>query len=91
MTRPSIEMPGRFMRAVEVANPGHRTRTWRIENAEDGWCLGGVRFYGGWRRCVFDPSENVQFSAGCLRDIARFLDAATREQFDHARQERTAP
>ena len=45
-----------------------------------GGCLGGVEWHDRWKCYVFAPEIETEFSADCLRDIAAFMDARTKER-----------
>lgn len=51
-----------------------KTKAWVCLNGRSGGALGSVRWHGPWRQHCFFPTDAV-FSAGCLRDIAEFLDS----------------
>ena len=79
----------RWIRFVEVPVPDRRTRCWRVETkGVVGVLLGGVEWYTGWRKYVFEPVggsdgvSGVAFEEVCLRDIAAFIEARTREHRD---------
>lgn len=54
----------------------------------DGWIvttkrgdiLGRVRWYEDWNQYEMLPTTGSGFTAGCCRDLARFLDRVTRER-----------
>ncbi len=55
------------------------TKRWVVFNARDDGFLGEVKWYSSWRQYVFFPTgQRTLFSAGCLRDMARFIDGKTR-------------
>ncbi len=55
-----------------------KTRTW-IVSSKQGGKIGGIAWYGPWRKYVFEPYEFTIFEWHCLRDIADFLEEKTRE------------
>ena len=59
----------------------HGRRSWIVLARQDGFCLGEVVWYPQWRRFIFSPTELscVAFEETCLRDIAEFVEARTRE------------
>jgi hypothetical protein len=63
----------KYLRFVEIPSGGI-TRIWQVENVTHGSYLGCIRWYGGWRQYVFLPIEENTFSAGCLREIADFIE-----------------
>jgi len=46
---------------------------WACKNRKGGAYLGRIEWYQGWRRHVYIPYRNTEYSEGCLRDIADFL------------------
>lgn len=56
-----------------------KTKAWVCLNKKSGGALGGVRWHGPWRQYCFFPSDAL-FSAGCLRDIAEFLEGVREER-----------
>lgn len=69
----------RFDEVAEVA-PGRRTVVWRVVNKETNAYLGAVRWYGPFRQYSFEPEPFTVFERTCLRDIADFCEARTRER-----------
>lgn len=41
--------------------------------------IGFVRWYGPWRKYIFEPEPRTIFEQDCLRDIADFCEAKTKE------------
>jgi len=64
-----------------------RTKAWRVVGVRSGTKLGEIRWYSQWRRyCFFRDhidipfgSVGAVFDAECLRDLADFAEARTRE------------
>jgi len=46
---------------------------YQIINRKSDDTLGYVEYYKPWNCWVFQPKENTEYSAGCLRDIADFI------------------
>lgn len=69
-----------FIRAVELENPGRKTRRWELY-AENGGFLGTVEWFTRWRKYTFRPttSDATWFEQTCLREIAAFIEQQTRE------------
>lgn len=69
-----------FIRFIE-GPPKPKTRTWRVVpvdgNAAD---IGYVGWYAPWRCYSFFPGEYTVFERRCLRDIADFCEAQTKER-----------
>lgn len=58
-----------------------KTRTWSVVQREWGsGAIGEVAWYAPWRKYVFEPRSSIVFEQICLRDIADFIEARTREQ-----------
>ena len=57
-----------------------KTKVWVCLNRKAGTTLGRVYWQFGWRQYVFEPEAKRIFSAGCLRDIAKFLDDVRKER-----------
>jgi len=75
------ERLGTYMTVTELPQrPGLKTRRWDIRNLRGGYSLGDVCWYGPWRQYVFAPEPATEFSVGCLRDIAGFLERVNKEQ-----------
>ena len=75
MTR-QVERIGRFLRVEgPLERTGCKTVRW-ILIAEDESHLGRIQWYGPWRQYVLEPLASAIFHAGCLRDVAAFLDRA---------------
>lgn len=60
-----------------VQNP--KTSVWDVTTLA-GHVLGQIRWYGSWRRYAFFPGQGTLFEEQCLRDLADFIDHATRER-----------
>lgn len=50
------------------------TRIWVIRNIRSGEDCGKIKWYGGFRKYAFFPSDGFLFDADCLRFIAERLD-----------------
>lgn len=51
-----------------------KTQVWRVETRY-GDLLGIVRWFGRWRQYTFWPSNETLYSAGCLHDVADFIES----------------
>ncbi len=60
-----------------------KTAVYTVRNRNHGDRLGVVSWYGPWRQYVFKPASPIVLSAGCLRDIASFVDQATNAHRTH--------
>lgn len=56
-----------------------KTLVFEVRNREHRYALGDVKWHSQWRQYVFVPRAAVCpiFSAGCLSDIAAFVEQAT--------------
>lgn len=76
-----IQNIGKYLSAENIKNQnGGSSRIWRIRNRGGGDELGLVTYYPRWRQWVFDPEYSTTYSAGCLREIADFLDRIKQEE-----------
>ena len=55
----------------------HKLPIYTVKNKQSNVVLGTIKFYGAWRKFVFEPSEAVIFDADCLYDIVFFLNDKT--------------
>lgn len=65
---------GKYLNAEMLPDvPGRKTHRWDILT-KDGDRLGMIEWYPPWRQYTFNPFRLTTYSAGCLNDLARFLD-----------------
>jgi hypothetical protein len=57
-----------------------KTQQWRVINKSSGFNLGLIAWNGGWRQYTFLPSENTEFTNGCLETIIKFLNRLNKEK-----------
>ena len=81
------ERIGKYLQVERIANPGRKTRRWLVLG-NDGDSFAEIAWYGPWRQYTFDPMLAASFNAGCLRDVATFLETENRAQ--RARQSKPA-
>ena len=62
-----------------AATPSHKTKRWVVRPKDGSNPVGGISWYGPWRRYVFSPAAATVFEEQCLRDIAEFVADQTRE------------
>ena len=69
-----------YIKFDQVPNPGRKTDRWVCRNKTSGDIIGMVGWYPEWRRYAFWPERFREpiFSAGCLIDIADFINQAMR-------------
>ncbi len=75
----------KYIRFVEVANPGKTTKRWEVQSLRTSEMVGRIGWYGGWRKFVFSPADYTYFDSDGLRLIADFCDARTREHMSGVR------
>lgn len=57
-----------------------KTKIWVVANVNNPTVpLGYVRWAGNWRKYVFEQEGSVYYDWQCLREIADFIEAATKE------------
>ena len=71
----------RWIRFVECTAIERRTRRWSVQTRDGHAQLGTIEWYGPWRKYSFSPSMEAPlvFEEMCLRDVAAFVEARTRE------------
>lgn len=72
-------MESKYLIFEEHTIPGHKLPIYIVRNRQSNCQLGTVKFYGAWRKFVFEPDEAVIFDASCLEDIITFLNNRTAE------------
>jgi len=69
-----------YLRFDEQPHVG-KTKVFACRNRCSGDRLGTVGWYGAWRQYVYyHDRSGIVYSAGCLRDIAEFLEALMAER-----------
>ena len=71
--------------------PNPKTRLWRVVSKKGGDSLGRIEWYGPWRKYAFEPHESTVYEEDCLRDIAAFVEARTREHRERANATKPVP
>ena len=57
-----------------------KTKVWNVVATEGCKIIGWVAWYAPWRKYAFSAVDNnCVFEQDCLRDIAAFIETATRE------------
>jgi hypothetical protein len=75
-----------YVKFVEAAGfRGRKTKRYEVVSAAHGFTLGVVNWFDAWRRYAFSPSPDTVYSAGCLREIAAFVDGLTGKGRNHER------
>jgi len=56
--------------------PGRKTKVWECSNNKSNVVLGIVKWHPQWRQYCYFPTAQAVYSAGCLKDIADFIQKA---------------
>ncbi len=75
---PKPVMDGRFIRILEVAPGGRKTKRFRVDSKEGGYEISYVYFYPKWRKYVFEPLPDTVYEEVCMREIAQFIEDQTK-------------
>lgn len=67
----------KWIRLVPVLYHG-KTERWNVETLA-GTPIGRIAWSTGWRRYVLQPAYPTEWEQDCLRDVADFIERATRE------------
>lgn len=68
-----------YIRMVPIdVPPSRKTRVWSVRALRDDAELGQVKWFGRWRKYAFFPIDAI-FEEVCLREVADFIEAVTRE------------
>lgn len=64
----------------ELIEEKPKTKIWAVISIKDADEIGEIKWNNGWRRYTFYPEEDYEtyFDAECLRDIATFIEEATK-------------
>lgn len=71
-------MPVSYLKFVPGDAGRRKTSIWLVTTKQDN-VLGYVRWYAQWRKYCFLPTAHSIFEEVCLREIAEFITARTRE------------
>lgn len=75
------KMKNSFIRFVFAGlSKSGKTSTWAVTDADEMYQLGMIKWYGHWRGYAFFPEEGREtlYEQKCLREIATFIESATR-------------
>jgi hypothetical protein len=71
----SVKTEFEYLRFVELPRkPERRTGNYSCQNRSSSQELGKVMWHGPWRQYCYFPTVQAVYSAGCLRDMAEFLE-----------------
>ena len=60
--------------------PTGKTKYFCVMTQGDDAVIGVIKWFGPWRKYIFEPVEETVFEQDCLRDIAGFLDQLMEER-----------
>jgi hypothetical protein len=77
----------RWIKFLPMPRLTANTDRWEVVSKDGGEGLGTVEWYCPWRKYIFAPNAdyNLVFEETCLRDIAAFVEARTREHREELR------
>ena len=61
-------------------SPSGKTCVWQVKNVQWNATLGTIKWYAPWRRYVFFPQTGTLYDAGCLAEIATFIEQQMEER-----------
>lgn len=73
-----MKLEYQYLLFVEVERKA-KTSVWSCRNKKSGAELGRVAWHGPWRQYCYFPTVQAVYSAGCLDDIADFIEQVKRE------------
>lgn len=73
LNRTEVVAEYRFFTIEKRRVAGGKTDQYEIRNRKHGEILGGIRWYGPWKRFVFLPREGTVWSEDCLMNVMGFL------------------
>jgi hypothetical protein len=71
----------------EIENPGKKTKRYWVVSKETDDTLGYIQWYGPWRKYCFESLGGIIFEWVCMRDIADFIEKATKEHYARKKHE----
>lgn len=72
----STERVQKYITFLEAENPGKRTRVWHVLSTQGGK-MGVIKWYGGWRKYVYHPSDGEFLDADGMAYIGAFCKERT--------------
>lgn len=57
------------------------TQIWNVVNTRTDDLCGQIRWWGGFRKYVFYPSDGFRYDASCLRMVADHLEQVNAERY----------
>lgn len=60
-------------------SPSGKTKKWTIQSLNGVLVLGWIAWFPNWRKYTFIPAADTVHDWNCLREIADFIEARTKE------------
>ncbi len=77
-------MNKKYLEFMQVRNPKKKTKKFHIFNKETSVFIGIIKWSFGWRQYISeietDVGEVMDFSAGCHREVAEFIEGLMGER-----------
>jgi hypothetical protein len=68
----------------------HKTNLYQVHANADNFLLGEIKWFGRWRKYVFEPAANTIYEETCMRDISQFIEEETATQRANAKAKKAA-
>ena len=75
----------RWIEFVEIPEHVPSLKRWSVRTKKEGDELGLIQWYHAWRKYAYYPHHGTGYEEECLRSIALFVYAATKELKDKQR------
>ena len=72
---------------IEKSDSG-KTDIFKVVNKETNVSLGGIMWYGPWRKYAFFPNPDMVFESQCLMDITNFLNELMKKWKEEKRRQK---
>lgn len=77
-----IERLKKYIVIDEEPNLGRKTKIWCVYNKQTMEICGYVKWYGGWRKYIFETMDKKRFyDSDLLRYLGQFCEIKTDEQY----------
>lgn len=64
---------------LEASRNRKTTTVWDIRTSDGAFMLGQVKWFSRWRKYAFFPEAGTLYEERCMRDIADWCEASTKE------------
>jgi hypothetical protein len=65
-----------------------KTNIYEVFSKEGNYLLGRIKWYGRWRKYIFEPCDGTLYEEVCMRDISQFIEEETKEHREQAKRAR---